>query len=128
MEWFSRISGVGDFAVRLEVADLPAVVEDAEADAVALARGGVEQRHVGGLDRHFLLDDAARLALDRIGTGVALDAVDALDHDLARVEDLQDRAALALVLAGVDDHLVALADLFHQWPPTALPARARRSS
>src|SRR5665213_1522291 len=112
-------SNVHDFAVGLEEAHLARGIarlrlEELEADAVALAGGGIDQHHVRAVERHLLLDDAAGLALHGVGPLVLLHAVDTLDHYLG-LEDAQHRAALALVLAGGDDHQVALADLLHRW-------------
>src|SRR6266581_104275 len=101
------------FAVRLEYPHLAAIVELFESDAVRLAGTRIEQGNVGDVDRHFLVDDAAGLPLHRIGLGVFLDLVDAFDDDLLVIDAAQHRAALALVLAGYDDHAVALANLVH---------------
>src|SRR5690348_3292661 len=111
-------SNVHDFAVGLEEAHLARGglalrLQELEADAVALARGRVHQHHVGDVDRRLLVDDAAGLALHRVGALVLLHAVHALDEHLAGVENAQDHALLALLAAGGDDHLVALADLLH---------------
>ncbi len=86
---------------------------------------------VRDVQRGFLLDDAAGLAHGR--AGMALHHVDALDEDTIVLRlDAQDLAGLALVLAGDDDHLVALLDLqlahVDRSRLTALQARARRSS
>src|SRR5581483_3196230 len=105
--------GVDHLAVGLEHAHLASIVHQLESDPVALLRLRVEQRHVRHVDRHVLLDDAARLALHRVGALVLLHAVDALDDEVLRVDHAQHGAALALVLAGDDDDVVALADLFH---------------
>src|SRR5438128_7286375 len=62
-------------AVRLEHAHLAAVFERLHARPVGLLRRGVEQSDVGDMDRQVLVDDAAGLALHRIGPLVLLDAV-----------------------------------------------------
>src|SRR5690606_248457 len=107
-------SGVHHFAVGLEDAHLAAVLERLHADAVALARGRVEQHHVRLVDRHRLVDDAACLALHRVGAHVLLHDVHALDDQVRVVDAAQHRAALALVTSGDDDHFIALSDLAHQ--------------
>src|SRR4051794_2313563 len=103
----------------MSVDPLPAAAGDAEALAVlardadpgGLAVLGVEDGHVGHVDRPLLLDDAALLA-HLVGPLVALDDVQALDEDLllGRV-DAEHAARLALVLAGDDEHLVVAPDL-----------------
>src|SRR5215218_1285432 len=85
---------------------------DLDADAGRLAVLGVEQHHVGHVDRPLALDHAG----DRVGTAgrralVALDDVEALDEDLVLLAiDAQDTAGLAAVLAGDHDHLVVSAN------------------
>src|SRR5512141_131465 len=122
---------VDELAVRLVEADLAAVLEHADADAVGLLRHWVPHRDVRDVQRHLLRDDAARLALPRVRPLVLLDLVHATDGDV-RLGDPRDLAALALVPARDDDHVVAFPDLAHVLrsavPPRALPARARRSS
>src|SRR3954462_6261586 len=66
------------------------------------------------MDRQVLVDDAALLALHRVGTLVLLHAVHALDHHVLGVHAAQHRAALALVAARQHHHLVALLDPLHQ--------------
>src|SRR6188768_1356229 len=85
-------SDVHDFVVGLEEADLARRFlalcgEELEADAVALACGGVHQHHVGEADGHLLVDDAAGEALHGVGTLVLLHTVHAFDHGLAGLED-----------------------------------------
>src|SRR3954466_7738528 len=65
------------------------------------------------MDRHFLLDDPARLVLHRIRALVLLHLVDAFDDHVLFVLPAQHRAALALVAAGQDYDVVAFLDLFH---------------
>src|SRR5215468_7742731 len=109
------------------------VVEDLEPDARRLAALGIGEADVGDVDRRLLVDDPTGIAGRR--ARVALHHVHAL-HEHARflAQHPQHLAGLALVLAGPDDHLVALPDLeFHchrytrfvARPPTALPAPAR---
>src|SRR5881394_2295752 len=54
-------------AVALEHAHLAAVFQRLHARAVGLLRGGVEERDVRDVDRQVFVDDAALLALHRIG-------------------------------------------------------------
>src|SRR5262249_32366305 len=72
------ISGIHHFAVGLEHADLAPVLHQLEADAVGLLRLRVEQRDVGDVDRHVLVDDASGLVLHRVRPLVFLDAVHSL--------------------------------------------------
>src|SRR6185503_2543211 len=101
-------------AVVLEYAHLLAAFQQLHAGAVGLLRRRIEQRDVGDMDRHVLVDDAALLALHRIGALVLLDPVDALHDDALRVHAAQHRAALALVAPGEHYHLVALLYALHQ--------------
>src|SRR5690606_13780518 len=106
--------GVHHLAVRLEEAHAPPVLERLHPDPVTLAGGRVPQHHVRLVDRHRLLDDAAGLPLHRVRPNVLLDHVDALDDQVRVVDPAQHGAALALVLAGDDNVLVASVDLAHQ--------------
>src|SRR5262249_33270161 len=73
------------------------------------------QRDVRDVDRALFLDDPALRALLR-RLGVALDHVDALDHHaVLLVEHAQDLPALALFLAGDDDHEVAAMHVRHDY-------------
>src|SRR3954451_8790003 len=103
------LSCVENFAGFPSEADF-AAVERLEADAGRLVALGIDMGDVRDVKHRFLLDDAAGLAHG--GTGMALHHVDALNEDTAVLgQDAQDLAGLALVLAGDDDHLVALLDL-----------------
>lgn len=83
------------------------------------------------MDRSFALDHAAGNTCLRVRlSGVALDDVHVGDDHTVAV-DADDFALLALVLASVDDNLVALLDtVSHDYllSLTALRERARRSS
>src|SRR5216117_1312240 len=74
------------------------------------------EHDVGVVERGLEVDDAALRDLDAAAPLarllVALEDVDALDHDLVLLRDgAQDLALLALVLAGDDDHGVARREL-----------------
>src|SRR5664280_2130199 len=74
---------------------------------------GVDQHHVGDVDRTLTLNHpAGLLAAGRLGRAlVALDDVKALDvHALLLGLDAQDLAGLAAVLTADDDHLVVASD------------------
>src|SRR5215203_4611609 len=92
-----------------------AVVVTAHADARRLVVLGIHDRHVGDVDRPFLLDHAHRgVGPARHGARVALDHVDTLDVDAVALGlGADDLARAALVLAGDDDHGVVGADLHH---------------
>src|SRR5690606_9798575 len=110
-----------------EHADL-AAVDFLDADAIALARGGVEQRHVRDVDRQGLLDDATGVVGHRVGLDVLLDDVHALDQDVVGVDASQHGAATLLVAAGQDDDFVAFTNVVHRGLLTALRGPATRSS
>src|SRR5438309_1181020 len=101
------------FAAGLEDANLLAISQNLDTHAIGLAGGGVEKRDVGLLDRHRLVDDTARGALQRIRLHVLLGDVDAFDDEQLFADAFGDSAALALVATGGHDDLVALADLVH---------------
>src|ERR671915_432504 len=90
------------------------------ADPRRLVVLGVDDRHVGDVDRSLLLDHADRhVRAARQRALVALDHVQALDvHALPLGIGADDLAGLALVLAGDDHDLVVGADA-HQTPPGA---------
>src|SRR5207244_2837539 len=70
-------SAIQHFAVGFEEAHL-LVADGLDADAVALLGFRIPQHHVGRLDRHFLIDDAAGDAGVRVRLLVLLGDVDAL--------------------------------------------------
>src|SRR6185295_1580813 len=105
--------GVDLFAVRLEHANLAAVIERLEADAVAFLRGRIEQREVGNVDRHVLVDDAALDVFHRVRALVLLHPVHAFHHDVLGVHAAQHCATLALVATRDHDHFIALLDPVH---------------
>src|SRR5688572_25204145 len=100
------------FAAGAEHANLASILQHLESNALTLARGRVEQHHVGNVDRRLALDHAAGLAGLRVRLGVALDDVD-VGHDDFVAGHADHVTLLALVLAGDDDNLVALADTVH---------------
>src|SRR5690242_18898436 len=103
-------SRVQDLAGALGEAHLAAIIEEAIADPRRLLRFRIDMGDVRDVDRRLALDDAARLAGPR--RRVALHHIDALHDDaVLRTLHAQHLAALALVAAGQDDHLVALLDL-----------------
>src|SRR4029079_10978408 len=96
---------------------LALAVLDPHADARGLVVAGIEQHHLGDVNRPFLLDDAAGLrallrVLDRPRALVPLDDVEALDVDalLARLLT-QNQAGLPAVRAALFGTAVALRDL-----------------
>src|SRR5882762_115656 len=116
------------FAAGLEDADLLAVGERLDANAIGLARRRVEERDVGLLDRHRLVDDAAGRALEGVRLDVLLDDIDAVDDHELLADALGDRAALALVATGGHDDLVAFADLVHGVSLNCVDALAQSTS
>src|ERR1700746_2448740 len=101
------------FAVRFEEAHLAAVLQRAEADPVRLLRDRIPDRDIRNVDRHFLGEDAAGLVLHRVRPRVPLYLVHARYHEFLRAHGARDFAALALVAARDDHHVVALLDLAH---------------
>src|SRR6185369_7115897 len=89
------------------------VALDLDAHAIRLAGLGVVDRHVGLVDRHRFLDDAAGRALERIRLGVLLHQVDAFNDQVIVVLAQLHLAALALVTAREHDDFVAFANLVH---------------
>src|SRR5690348_5647527 len=112
----SLSSGVDNFAVRLEEADLAALLQREQADAIALLRRRVPERHVRNIDRRVLLHDAALLVLLRVRPRVTLDRVDAFDDDLAFLHGGHGSAAALIAPRDYDD-FVALANLVHLRAP-----------
>src|SRR5690606_4345940 len=90
-----------------------------------------DDHHVGGIDRHVLVDDPALHGLPR-GLGVPLGGVPTLDQELVLVgEDTGDARLLAGVLAGDHHHLVSSLQLHHRTSgasETILMNRRSRSS
>src|SRR6266852_3522191 len=108
-----RGSSVHHLAVGLEHAHLAPVLHQLEADTVGFLGLRVVQRDVGNVDRHVLVDDAARQTLHGIGALMFLDAVDPLHDEVPCIDDTQDRPPLSLVPAGGDDDVVAFPYFFH---------------
>src|SRR5690606_884907 len=77
----------------------------------------VEDSDVRDVQRRLFLDDTALNASHRIGLGMTLDQVDATDDHAVVSENPKHLTALALVLAGDDDDLVAATDLLHAATP-----------
>src|SRR5574343_387476 len=117
---------VHQFAVRLEHANLATVFQNLDADAVSLLGCSIEQRNVGDMDRHILIDDTTRHTLDRVRLDVLLGTIDTFDDHMLVTDTAQHGTALALVFTSNDDDFVALANLFHPELLTALPGRATR--
>src|ERR671937_2269223 len=96
----------------LRHAHRPPVLAAADADARRLVVLGIDDRHVGDVDRPLLLDHAdLRVRPRGVGALVALDHVQARHVDpLVLGLGADDPSGLALVLAGDDDDLVVGAD------------------
>src|SRR4051794_23753966 len=94
-------------------AGLLAVGRDRRAEARRLVVLGVDERHVGDVDRPGPLDDAdLGVRVERARALVALLDVEAVDVDLLVLAvHADDAAGLAAVLAADDDDLVVAADL-----------------
>src|SRR4029077_8676647 len=91
-------------------AHLAAVFEEPVADLGWLVRFGIQQGHVGDVDRGLAFDDCA--GVGPAWLGVALDDVDAgNDHAPLGRQHAQHVAHLALAAPGDDLHPVALPDL-----------------
>src|SRR3954447_16724979 len=107
-------------AAALGDAHAPSVLAAADADARRLVVLGVDDRHVGDVDRPLLLDHAdLRVRARGVRALVALDHVQATDVDPVLLGvGADDLAGLALVLAGDHDDLVVTTDA-HQSPSGA---------
>src|SRR4030065_1561943 len=106
-------SDVSHFAAALENTNAATIFQGLDAGALALAGDCVKQHHVGNVNRRLFLHDAAGHVLGRVGAGMAFDHVYIFDQHAIVRQHAQYRAALALVFPGIDDHLIALANLFH---------------
>ena len=87
------------FAAGLEDANLLAVGQHLDAHAIGLAGRRVEQRDVGLIDRHRLVDDSAGRALERVRLDVLLHDIDAFDDQVRLVDALGDRERLISIAA-----------------------------
>ena len=66
---------------------------------------GVDEHHVGNVDRRLFLRDPSGDVLGRVGADMPLDHVDALDdHAVIGRQDLQDFSLPAPIPTGHDDH------------------------
>src|SRR5271166_1364360 len=103
-------SAFDHFARRLGDANFPAVRQDAETDLGGFLALGVDQLQVGQMDRGFPINETAGLP-HACRLGVVARHGGALDDGAVGVrEHPQHLAALALALAGGDQHDVTLAD------------------
>src|SRR5690606_4123167 len=116
-----------DGAVGAENSDFLAV-DNLNADAVALAGGRVVQRHIGNVDGHGLVDDAAGGTRHGVALDVLLDDIDAFDQHVVGANAAQHGATALFVAAGQHDDFVAFADFLHFGLLTALREPATRSS
>src|ERR1700733_8355799 len=119
-------------AARIRLSDLAAVLVDRVANAGRALGLRIDQRHVAHVDRRLLGGDAAVLRATHTRVGhllVLLDHVHALDEDLVTVRvGRDDGPGHALVLAGQDDHVVALLDLHHSTSGASEMIRMNRFS
>src|SRR5574344_1398852 len=97
----------------LEHAHARAVSIHLDANTISLAGSGVEDGHVGLVDRHGLFHDATFGTLHGVGLDVLLHQVDALHHEAGLILAGGHDATLAFVTAGQHDNFVASANLVH---------------
>src|SRR5690606_914007 len=97
-------------------------------NAVALARFRVEQCHIGNMDGHGLVDDAALGARHGVALDVLLDDIDAFDQNVVGVYSAKHCATTLLVAPCQYDDLVTFTDFFHFALLTALQEPRTRSS
>src|SRR5690606_9554743 len=71
------------------------------------------KRHIGNVDGHGLVDDAALRASHGIALGMLFDDIDAFDQNVVGVDALEHGAAAFFVATGQYDDLVAFTDFFH---------------
>src|SRR5690606_10149503 len=108
--------GANDCAAGTEYTDL-AAINHFHTNAIGLAGFGIVDGHIGNVDGHGLVDDAALRAGHGIGLDMLLDDVDAFDQNVVGVHTLQDGAAALFVATGQHDDLVAFTDFFHAFAP-----------
>src|SRR5690606_32932564 len=119
--------GANDSAAGTEYTDL-AAIHHFHTDAIGFAGLGVEKSHIGDVNGHGLVDDAALRTRHGIGLDVLLDDIDAFNQHVISVNTLQYGAAALFVATGQDDDLVAFTDFFHDGLLTALLEPGTRSS
>src|SRR3546814_8157928 len=119
--------GANDSAAGTEYTDLAAIFHF-HANAISLAGLGVENGHIGNVDGHGLVDDAALRARHGVTLDVLLDNVDTFDQHMVGVNTLQYGAAALFVATGQYNDFVAFTDFFHDGLLTALLEPATRSS
>src|ERR1700690_1964981 len=112
---------VHHLTIGLEDAHLAAILKHFETNPVSLLCARIEQSNIGSIERHFLLDDATRGALERIGLLMFLDPVYPFHHHMPIIQHTQHGAAPALVLTGQHDDLVTLANTRHDKSIWTLP-------
>src|SRR5690606_18580832 len=105
-----------DSAVGAVYTDLLAI-DNLNADAVTFARFRVEERHIGDVDGHGLVDDAALGACHGVALDVLLDDVDAFDQNLIGLDEAEHRATTLFVAAGQYDDFVAFTNFLHICAP-----------
>src|SRR3990167_1264250 len=115
-------------ATGLEHANPRAIGLQLDADAISLARSSIENRHIGLMNRHGLLDDTTRRTLHGIRLDMLLDEVDAINDHMRVVFAQRNRAALAFVAPGEHNDFVALANLVHRTVLRELQEPGTRSS
>src|SRR5882757_5534554 len=104
---------IDHFFVRLEHADLAAVLERLESHPVAFLGRRVEDQYVRYVQRRFAFDDSALNTHLRVRPLVLLGHIEPLDpHAIVR-QHFDDGAAASLVSTGDQNHRIAFANLFH---------------
>ena len=99
-----------------------------DANAITLARCGIENGNVGLVDRHGFLNDAARRSLHGIGFDMLFDQIDAVHDKMGIILAQRDGAPLAFVAPCEHDDFVALANLIHRTVLRELQEPGTRSS
>src|SRR5690606_40893222 len=84
---------------------------------IALASGRIEQCHVGNVDRHCFVNDAAGIVVHRIMFSVFFDDVYAFNQDVISVNTGQHDTAALFITTGKDDNLVTFTNVFHLSAP-----------
>ena len=88
-------------AAGLEDAHFFAVSQQLDTNAIRLARSGIENCHVGLVNRHVLFNNATRNTFERIGLGVFFHHVDPIHQQVAFIFALRHSATLAKGTPGV---------------------------
>jgi len=101
------------FAAGLVNTNAFAVSLQFDAHTISLTRCGIENGHIGLVNRHGLFDDAASCALHGVWLGVLFNDIDTVDQHMGIGCAGSNFAALTLIPTCDDDDFIACANLVH---------------